>query len=961
MKSRSFFHRLASLAACVAGAACTILTAGRAEAQNDRIIDTPTGWLYYYSLTGAEVDAQVAAGFRPISVDRNAANSYDVVFVQNTGAYQAGGGMLRRGNTATQLNSYVTTNNLRVLDLEAYDSGGGVVLYDAVLIANSGATAAPGWGYNIFTDWNGVVNYATTNNLRPIDIDSFNTANGRRFTIVGVPNTGNNAQSFGWLFGQTAAQVTAAISAGNGARLIDIDIESVGTVGNPTVLFNIVYVGDNPGLGVWNYNMTSGDVDQLAGNNGARLTHLERYTTASGATRFAGMVVDNLNTEGRRIRGLMSSQMPSSTRGFARRRVGGGIELGLNEGHQFEPASTMKIVHGAYAISRCAAGASSLSTSIYCEDNCLGNAGDCPDTSGNCNAGNQSLDYLMTHMFQDSNNNMTGAIENYYGRSTINNWLAGRGLSIRINHTLGCLCGQTNNQMSPADVTSLYEMINDGTLFSQSWENELFANMINSDAYNFTTLNAMIDTEAAATNLTSTEISQFKAQVKMAYKAGSYLCFGSPDDYDKSNAGWASMPFRSILAGNIITTTRTYTVAMFVNNSSSDSQSNNVYNLFYELLREPIRSALQSWDSVCTTPVITNDPDSVTATAGTNVSFSSTVSGSSVGRTYVWYRNTGGGYSAISNVSGHISGATTTTLSITNVQSADQGQYYMRVNSGCGSDVSTSATLTVNAACTPATTTNPSNQTVTATEDAVFSIVAGGTSTGRTYQWQKRNAFSVYVSIVGAAGYSGASTATLTVLAADSADEGSYRCVVTNGCGTATSSPATLTVNPLCVAPSITANPVPLTVNAGESAVFTIGSTGSTSGRTYQWQKRPGIIGLYTNLSDRPGQVQGATTFRLTLLDVNVNDGGYYRCVVTNSCGSDTSTAASLTVVPVCGSADFNNDGDVGTDADIEAFFACLGGNCCATCGTADFNADGDVGTDADIEAFFRVLSGGAC
>jgi hypothetical protein len=63
----------------------------------------------------------------------------------------------------------------------------------------------------------------------------------------------------------------------------------------------------------------------------------------------------------------------------------------------------------------------------------------------------------------------------------------------------------------------------------------------------------------------------------------------------------------------------------------------------------------------------------------------------------------------------------------------------------------------------------------------------------------------------------------------------------------------------------------------------------------------------------------------------------------------------------LCGSADFNHDGDAGTDADIEAFFACLAGNCCGTCGSADFNGDGDAGTDADIEAFFRVLAGGAC
>ena len=64
-----------------------------------------------------------------------------------------------------------------------------------------------------------------------------------------------------------------------------------------------------------------------------------------------------------------------------------------------------------------------------------------------------------------------------------------------------------------------------------------------------------------------------------------------------------------------------------------------------------------------------------------------------------------------------------------------------------------------------------------------------------------------------------------------------------------------------------------------------------------------------------------------------------------------------------CGPQDFNGDGDSGTDQDIGAFFACLGGNCCPTCwpGGADFNGDGDTGTDQDIEAYFRVLGGGTC
>jgi hypothetical protein len=77
----------------------------------------------------------------------------------------------------------------------------------------------------------------------------------------------------------------------------------------------------------------------------------------------------------------------------------------------------------------------------------------------------------------------------------------------------------------------------------------------------------------------------------------------------------------------------------------------------------------------------------------------------------------------------------------------------------------------------------------------------------------------------------------------------------------------------------------------------------------------------------------------------------------------DVGAYESQLTTPPCGTSDYNGDGDFGTDADIEAFFACLGGNCCQTCfpNGSDFNADGDYGTDADIEAFFRVLGGGNC
>jgi hypothetical protein len=55
------------------------------------------------------------------------------------------------------------------------------------------------------------------------------------------------------------------------------------------------------------------------------------------------------------------------------------------------------------------------------------------------------------------------------------------------------------------------------------------------------------------------------------------------------------------------------------------------------------------------------------------------------------------------------------------------------------------------------------------------------------------------------------------------------------------------------------------------------------------------------------------------------------------------------------GPADIDLDGDVGTDADIEAFWTLVAWGSPG----ADFDGNGDVGTDADIERFYRVLGGG--
>jgi hypothetical protein len=88
------------------------------------------------------------------------------------------------------------------------------------------------------------------------------------------------------------------------------------------------------------------------------------------------------------------------------------------------------------------------------------------------------------------------------------------------------------------------------------------------------------------------------------------------------------------------------------------------------------------------------------------------------------------------------------------------------------------------AAVAPAITAQPSNQTVTAGQTATFGITATGTAP-LSYQWQK-NGLNI----------AGATSASYTTPATTTADSGTtFDVVVSNSVGTATSNPATLTVN----------------------------------------------------------------------------------------------------------------------------------------------------------------------
>jgi hypothetical protein len=187
------------------------------------------------------------------------------------------------------------------------------------------------------------------------------------------------------------------------------------------------------------------------------------------------------------------------------------------------------------------------------------------------------------------------------------------------------------------------------------------------------------------------------------------------------------------------------------------------------------------------------------------------------------------------------------------------------------SNTSSAVTITVSsAAVPPSIVTPPASRTVTVGANVTFTVSAGGTPP-LSYQWQKNTA-----------NIPGATASSFALASVTAADAGSYRVVVTNTAGTATSAAATLTVNPAPVAPTITIQPVSQSVNAGANVSFTVAATG-TAPLSYQWRRNAVAI-------------SGATGTALNLNAVTTANAGSYSVVVTNAAGSATSATATLTV-----------------------------------------------------------------
>jgi uncharacterized delta-60 repeat protein len=173
-------------------------------------------------------------------------------------------------------------------------------------------------------------------------------------------------------------------------------------------------------------------------------------------------------------------------------------------------------------------------------------------------------------------------------------------------------------------------------------------------------------------------------------------------------------------------------------------------------------------EALAAPPSIPSQPVSRTNNAGTVANFA--VQAGGIGPfSYQWLHD-----------GGNVSGATNSTLSLTNVLGADAGGYSVVISNIYGASTSRVAVLQV---LDPLIYGQPLSQSVGRDQTAVFTVSALGTEP-LNYQWRKSGV-----------AVADATQATLTLTNSQLADAGTYDVIITNMFGSVTSSPVTLGVN----------------------------------------------------------------------------------------------------------------------------------------------------------------------
>ena len=356
---------------------------------------------------------------------------------------------------------------------------------------------------------------------------------------------------------------------------------------------------------------------------------------------------------------------------------------------------------------------------------------------------------------------------------------------------------------------------------------------------------------------------------------------------------------------------------------------------FFTALAPSLASVLRTvvdGETASGVPTITTQPTTTTTVLGGSATFSVVAAGTGP-FSYQWFKD---------DVA--IDGANNSSITIAGALATDAGLYDVVVSNASGSVTSSAASLIISG-IPPSITSQPSSTTVSAGTNVTLAVTASGSPT-LTYQWRKD--FSPLAGATGSA---------LVIHDAQSANAGSYDVVVTNSVNSATSSAASVVVNP--AGPTITVQPASLTTAINGTATFSVTAVG-TEPLSYQWRKGG-------------SELLGATASTLVLAGVSATTAGSYDVVVHNSIADATSSPAVLTVTAATPSTVYWNfttaDPTSGLPADVTGGTFSQGNNNGTTTlitavsvssGYAGVSAGNNAGAAARVGVLNKAASGSA-
>lgn len=535
-----------------------------------------TGWWWYYGQTPAQVSSLVSnTGGRIVSlqVESTAPLLFTVALVQNSGAH-AKAWWWYYNQTGNQLGSLVGSLNARIVSLHPYVING-TTYFAAVLISNTGADQA-GWWWYAGVSSSQISTLLTQNNARLVDLNRYTVNGNTTFAAVMIQNTGSWARAWWWFTGVSGASVGALLGQSN-AMLTNL--EPAAPDGSS---FDVV-MEQPPGAPHWwwYHGKSASQLGDMLAQNGARPIDIKTYN-ANGGRWFAAVMVNNSNAATTRVGDILRNGT-DGVRGLFLKEIGGGVQASLLENTAFEPASSIKILIGLHAMRN---GSLGMTVPIYA-----------PPASGSCPTnlvtGSETMSNAIRLMLTVSDNQRTRALSDVFSVSAINQTAAAIGLSgnTRINHVIGC-GGPIPNSLTLTDAGRIYEGIADASLLSAANRDTLHG-LMPATSQDFTAIESaadiIVDQEAPAFGLSSSEISLFKTQLRTHYKGGSYQ-LGSLTYL--SVAGSAEVP----RCKGVLQVNKEYVWGIFIHGASNVANADNTFTAAKaEPLREPIRAGLATW------------------------------------------------------------------------------------------------------------------------------------------------------------------------------------------------------------------------------------------------------------------------------------------------------------------------------------------------------------------------------